>query len=186
MSKLILDLCGGTGSWSKPYREAGYEVLNITLPAYDVRSWYPEKHWDVRGILAAPPCTFFSFARTRAKTPRDFHGAMELVSACMRIIWFCRAQGTLKWWALENPTGYLRQFLGAPAMTFKPCEFGDPWGKRTDLWGYFKEPRKLRKPVEFEKGYHRASRWHDLPGDRVTRRSMTPAAFAYAFFEANP
>lgn len=26
MAKIILDLCGGTGSWSKPYRDAGYDV----------------------------------------------------------------------------------------------------------------------------------------------------------------
>lgn len=26
--KIILDLCGGTGSWSKPYKEAGYDVRN--------------------------------------------------------------------------------------------------------------------------------------------------------------
>ncbi len=26
MPKIILDLCGGTGAWSKPYREAGYDV----------------------------------------------------------------------------------------------------------------------------------------------------------------
>lgn len=32
MSKIILDLCGGTGSWSKPYRDAGYDVRVITLP----------------------------------------------------------------------------------------------------------------------------------------------------------
>lgn len=36
MSKLILDLCGGTGSWSKPYKEAGYDVRVITLPHYDL------------------------------------------------------------------------------------------------------------------------------------------------------
>lgn len=36
MSKLILDLCGGTGSWSKPYRDAGYDVRVITLPHYDL------------------------------------------------------------------------------------------------------------------------------------------------------
>lgn len=36
MGKLILDLCGGTGSWSKPYRNAGYEVKVITLPHYDL------------------------------------------------------------------------------------------------------------------------------------------------------
>lgn len=36
MSKIILDLCGGTGSWSKPYRDAGYDVRVITLPRYDL------------------------------------------------------------------------------------------------------------------------------------------------------
>ena len=30
--KIILDLCGGTGSWSRPYKEAGYDVRLITLP----------------------------------------------------------------------------------------------------------------------------------------------------------
>lgn len=30
--KIILDLCGGTGSWSKPYKDAGYDVRVITLP----------------------------------------------------------------------------------------------------------------------------------------------------------
>lgn len=29
MSKIILDLCGGTGSWSKPYRDAGYDVGRV-------------------------------------------------------------------------------------------------------------------------------------------------------------
>lgn len=36
MNKIILDLCGGTGSWSKPYKEAGYDVRVITLPEYDL------------------------------------------------------------------------------------------------------------------------------------------------------
>ena len=34
---VILDLCGGTGSWSAPYREAGYDVRVVTLPDMDVR-----------------------------------------------------------------------------------------------------------------------------------------------------
>lgn len=32
--KIILDLCGGTGSWSRPYKEAGYDVepkLNLYI-----------------------------------------------------------------------------------------------------------------------------------------------------------
>jgi len=31
MSKIILDLCGGTGAWSKDYEETGYIVINITF-----------------------------------------------------------------------------------------------------------------------------------------------------------
>lgn len=27
--KIILDLCGGTGAWSKPYKDAGYEMKEI-------------------------------------------------------------------------------------------------------------------------------------------------------------
>ena len=63
MSKIILDLCGGTGSWSKPYRDAGYDVRLVTLPDDDVRLYAPPK--DVWGILAAPPCTEFSRAQAR-------------------------------------------------------------------------------------------------------------------------
>ena len=43
MEKIILDLCGGTGAWSKPYREAGYDVRLITLPE-DVRVYIPPKN----------------------------------------------------------------------------------------------------------------------------------------------
>jgi len=39
--KIILDLCGGTGSWSKPYKDAGYDVRVITLPEYNVTDWWP-------------------------------------------------------------------------------------------------------------------------------------------------
>ena len=26
---LILDLCGGSGSWSQPYKDAGYDVIVV-------------------------------------------------------------------------------------------------------------------------------------------------------------
>lgn len=38
--KIILDLCGGTGSWSKPYKDAGYDVRVITLPKFDIGKFY--------------------------------------------------------------------------------------------------------------------------------------------------
>lgn len=51
--KIILDLCGGSGSWSRPYKQAGYDVRLITLPLYDVLLYEPPE--NVYGILAAPP-----------------------------------------------------------------------------------------------------------------------------------
>ena len=51
--KIILDLCGGTGSWSRPWQLNGYDVRIITLPAYDVLTYEPPD--NVWGILAAPP-----------------------------------------------------------------------------------------------------------------------------------
>lgn len=180
--KIILDLCGGTGAWSAPYREAGYDVRVITLPEQDVTDYIPPP--DVYGILAAPPCTMFSLARTRAKTPRDFIEGMTPVNACMRIVLQCQP----KFWALENPRGFLRKFLGAPALVFKPCEFGDPWAKSTDLWGHFNHPQKLKESVGVPKGGHRESKWHNRPGggNRTINRAITPPGFANAFFEANP
>ena len=91
--KVILDLCGGTGSWSRPYADAGYDVRVITLPRHDVRKWKTYRgeiysqvlNNEIYGILAAPPCTMFSFARTNAKTPRDLGEGMECVRACLEI-----------------------------------------------------------------------------------------------------
>ena len=185
--KIILDLCGGTGSWSKPYADAGYDVRVITLPDHDVLTYQPPA--NVYGILAAPPCTMFSLARTTAKTPRDFVGAMEVVRACLEIIWTARASGSLKFWALENPTAHLRQFLGKPPMTFQPFEFGDRYKKRTDLWGYYNEPRK--KPVVLTEQEIKNSRVNTRPLPKIPglsvadRRAITPQGFAQAFYKAN-
>lgn len=57
--KIILDLCGGSGSWSLPYKEAGYDVRNITLPDFDVLTYQPPAH--VYGVLAAPPAPSSQF-----------------------------------------------------------------------------------------------------------------------------
>jgi len=210
MRKIILDLCGGTGSWSKPYKEAGYDVRLITLPDNDVRTYKPPK--NVYGILAAPPCTMFSFCRTRAKTLRDLKKGMECVRACLNIIWSyieikqdtAKKTLPLKFWALENPNyGFLKNFLGKPAFIFDPWEFGDGYQKRTALWGYFNEPNKNPIPMTKEvkkslKGnkvmnttkfdYLKSKEIHPEAFGKLTRqerRSITPAGFAMAFFQAN-
>lgn len=190
MSKIILDLCGGTGAWSKPYVDKGYDVRNITLPDYDVRIYKPPKR--VYGILAAPPCTMFSLARTTATTPRDLKKGMELIIACLNIIWKCRYKNPLIFWCLENPMGYLRQFLGSPVFSFDPCDFGDNYTKRTDLWGYFNIPKMNPTPLlPFEKelcskNMRKLPSIRDITGGKQSaRRAITPSGFAKAFFEAN-
>lgn len=35
--KIILDLCGGTGSWSRPYREAGYDTPSAAIEKWNRR-----------------------------------------------------------------------------------------------------------------------------------------------------
>lgn len=194
-------MCGGTGSWSKPYKDAGYDVRIITLPKYDIRFW---KHIlakeKVYGIFAAPPCTMFSRARTTAKTPRDFEGAMEVVQACLQTIWETQYihRFYLKFWALENPAGHLQRFLGKPAFRFHPYDFGDRHSKQTFIWGMFNEPKK--NPVELTEKELLASRNNTrklppIPSDYLRdgimkpvqiRRSITPQGFADAFFKANP
>ncbi len=217
--KIILDLCGGTGAWSRPYVEAGYDVRVITLPDNDVRLWHNNKELvelletgKVYGILAAPPCTMFSFARTNAKKDRDLIEGMECVRACFNIIWHQQeiAQNTtlkttnLKFWALENPYfGLLKNFIGKPAFVFDPWEFGDGYQKRTALWGNFNEPKKNPIPlsdkmkklaktnsylhtIKFDylksKNIH-SEKFGELDGQ--ARRAITPAGFAKAFFKAN-
>lgn len=201
--KLILDLCGGTGSWSEPYRKAGYTVKLITLPEYDVRTSFIDVK-NVHGILAAPPCTMFSLARTTAKTPRNFQQGLSIVEACLRIVTRARLYGKLKWWAMENPVGYLRQFIGIPSFTFNPYDFGDPWTKPTDLWGYFRTPQFNYRRPEFNldqaavKLRSIAEKLNSDRGRSLTNRrpivklrtsdilAVTPPGFAYSFFKANP
>ena len=192
--KVILDLCGGTGAWSKPYQDNGYTIVNVSLPDDDVREYVPNEEilLSVYGILAAPPCTMFSLARTTAKTPRSFKQGMEIVIACLEIIWEIRYAHPLAFWCLENPMGYLRQFLGKPVFTFDPCDFGDSYTKKTDLWGYFNIPTK--KPIELtpmekylcSQNNRLLPVISDINGSKQSaRRAITPAGFAQAFYEAN-
>ena len=215
--KVILDLCGGTGAWSRPFKDAGYDVHVITLPRWDVtkielgshaikfvrqdvhyRDELTVMYKDVYGILAAPPCTEFSLAK--GGRPRNFEDGLKTVQACLNIIWACRLHGSIKFWALENPVGFLRQFLGKPHFTYQHWQFGDAQIKPTDIWGYFREPTPTvkTKPKGLTKRYAnnrtQVKNWNNakcpeeykgLGFDRAAIRAITPAGFANAFYKAN-
>src|SRR3990167_2351229 len=85
--KTILHLCADIGSDSQPYQDAGYNVI-LVGSKIGVENYHPPE--NVYGIIANPPCTHFSIARTTAKAPRDLREGMRLVKECLRIIWECQ------------------------------------------------------------------------------------------------
>ena len=109
------------------------------------------------------------------------------MDACLDII---ASYDDLAFWALENPIGRLRRLrwdrLGNPALIFNPCDYGDPYTKRTQLWGNFNRPKL--DPVEPQyktlKGGKRQA--FNYGWKSAEERSITPPGFARAFFEANP
>jgi len=191
--KIILDLCGGTGSWSAPYtQDGGYDVRII-----DTQEWDETKPstGDVRlfqlpltkrerphGILAAPPCTHFCVAGARwwkGKGDAALLEGLSVADACLRICVMLRPT----FWAIENPNGRLRRYWGRPKLSFDPCDYGDPYEKRTHLWGEFQIP--VQTPVTPVPASENPI--HMMPDSkgRSLRRSITPSGFARAFFSAN-
>ena len=184
MREIILDLCGGTGAWSRPYAEAGYDVRVIDIKTgQDVRKL---KHLGepVHGILAAPPCTHLSGSGARwwaEKGETALLDALSVVDACLRVVMFHKPE----WWALENPVGRISRYLGKPKLVFQPYEYGDPWVKKTCVWGEFNIPPKRPVPPDADPKV-REHIWRMPPSsDRPEKRSITPPGFARAFFEAN-
>jgi hypothetical protein len=192
--KIILHLCADIGSDSKPYLDAGYDVRMIGKNI-GVENYQPPP--NVYGIIANPPCTEFSFAKTNSKTPRDLEKGMLLVRHCLRIIWECQYQipyptakkTNLQFWMLENPFGFLRRFLGHPTLVYQPYEYGDNYKKKTCVWGFFNTPKK--NPVEctmpkFDK--LKSKEIHYIGNEHLTRqerRSISSPGFCNAFYKAN-
>jgi len=221
--KTILDLCGGTGAWSRSYSKAGYNVFIVDpqdiredtlagLIKMDVREFWKALYanqvlrvqrqeggvvqfykfgpGDIQGILCAPPCTHFAGSGAQYWKEKDADGRtqdhLSIVDACLNVVDFFKPV----WWVMENPVGRLgklRPELGKPKMYFQPYEYGDPWTKKTCLWGNFNGPEK--NPVE-PRRYTKQGSWTQRLGGKSMRtkrlRSITPQGFANAFFEANP
>jgi len=202
MGKTILQLCADTGSDTKPYRDAGYEVILVGKDV-GVENYHPPK--DVYGIIANPVCTEFSIARSGGKARLGEDG-LRLVKECQRIIAECDPN----FWVIENPaTGKLKDFLGAPVMTYEPWHFGSPWTKKTALWGKFNVPQRVYEKWEdvpkiaelptyqgrgkpsIAKMHHQHKRFirefDPFKTDNdMEFRSLCSQKFAEAFFKANP
>lgn len=202
--KTILHLCADTGSDTKPYRDAGY---NVILVGKDIGvENFSAKGMEVRGVIANPVCLEFSTARSGGKARNPEEG-MFLVRECQRII----AEANPSWWVIENPAkGVLKAFLGQPAYEYEPWWYGSPWTKKTALWGNFTIPPrtyfKWEDVPKLEGLYQRPGRGKPslafmhkshyfkipefavlpVPDSDMEFRSLCSQKFAQAFFKANP
>ncbi len=213
-SPIVLDLCGGTGAWSEPWRMAGYDVVvidpaardgrgNFLLHVEDFVASYRHSYSSfgpVVGVLAAPPCTEFASSGARwwhEKTIRDcglLARAILTVTAVEQVIAYARRAGSLEWWCIENPVGRIARCMewDKPKLIFNPCDYAgwarvpvtDSYTKKTCLWGDFELP-VVDPYVPFHpKGKSPIHQKGEGKG-RAKFRSITPEGFARAFFWAN-
>lgn len=137
----ILELCSGTGSIGKAFRELGWEVVSLDLmPDYnptiqaDLMTWnyraFPPGHFEV--CWASPPCVEYSIAKTTA--PRKLDQADALVARMKEIFDYFQP----RIWAFENPaTGLLKTrdvVAGIPYKVLTYCMYGFPYKKATAIW----------------------------------------------------
>lgn len=173
----ILSLYDRSGVWSAPYLQAGCRVIQVDLEfGIDVRTIKCGLE-NIYGIIAAPPCTDLCLSGARwwkQKGNKALFDSLALCDCVLRYVWLYNPV----FWCLENPIGRLSKYYGPPKMTFNPCAFGDPWTKKTCLWGKFKKPKiKLTDPIL-------GSKIRNMK--RGFERSITPSGFALAFFKTNP
>lgn len=215
--RLIISLYDYTGEWAKPYIDAGYPVMlwdkkiegdilesfSFLLNTIEHSGFYPY------GFLFAPPCDDFAVSGARWYAGKDSSLPLEndcwngveyskaLVLLCLHIIdLFPRVH----FWALENPVGRIETLIPElkpyRKLLFNPCDYGDPYTKKTILWGKFNNQLK-KTPVEpqfveYVKKDGSITRFAPQFGKTGGKsekiksiRSKTPKGFAQAFFEAN-
>ena len=139
---VLLELFSGTGSVGKAFRALGWEVFSVdndaaakpTLLANVLDLQLDSLPPRVNCIWASPPCTHYSRARTKAKTPRDLEGSDALVRKVLDIIDHYGAPD----WFIENPeSGLLKTrevVAGLPMRVVDYCKYGKPYRKRTSIW----------------------------------------------------
>lgn len=198
---LLISLFDRTGNQSRPYREAGWGVIQIDIQnGTDILKWnYRDLDltpFEKVGVIAAIPCTDYAVSGAKHFRQKDSDGRTDESQRLAD-----RTHEILLWanpffWQLENPKTRIHKINGwigqRPKFVFNPCDFAgyDPnpddsrYNKETWLFGKFNDPVKKRlEPLQIEN-----PGWKQLGGKSLktkNERSITPLGFAYAFYEAN-
>lgn len=201
--KTILSLFDFSGNWSRPYADAGANVVQLDLKhGVDIMdidcAWLSENVLEpfgtVDAILAAPPCTDFAVSGAKHWKKKANESVLpgfkqldiniELAKQVLRCIEYLQPD----WWAVEQPVGRLHKLLpefGKPWF-WQPWWYGDPWTKKTALYGNFNRNlvRNEVTPIR-----HKWGSWMMRLGGKSAKtkelRSTTPEGFCRAFYAAN-
>jgi hypothetical protein len=193
-SPLMLSCFDKSGIMAKPWAEAGYLCYcvdlqhpkgqtkegNIIKVGADMHTWIPPRG-KIMFAAFFPPCTHLAVSGAKWFKEKGLHllcDAIALFARCIDIT------DTLDCpWMIENPVSTISSYWRKPDYMFHPWHYGDPYTKKTCLWAGngFVMPEAI--PVFPTEG----SKMHRLPPsrDRSDQRSLTPAGFAQAVFNAH-
>lgn len=210
--KVIISLFDATGEISKPWKDAGYAVVQYDIklnrdlfkfpPIADIMD-LQQSGFEIVGVIAQPPCTCFTSSGARWWSERHdkadrnmvnkmfgpdaaelFSEPKEYTKALASLVDLVAQTAKPKFTMMENPVGRIAKEMGLPEATlkFEPHNFGDPYTKKTDLWGSFNVdlPTANVKPTD---GSLMHKLWSTAEKEEGAR-SVTPEGFAYAFFVA--
>lgn len=173
--KTILSLYDYSGNWSQPYRDNGYEVIQIDsrLNNTDARLLKYVENRQIYGILACPPCTYFSQARKKPNNSELIEG-LSTADLVFRMVQLYKP----KFWCIENPgKSRLWRYIGKPKQIVLLSWFGFTAKKPTGLYGSFNNvilPNNI--------GNINTNKFEDI---YRSERSTTPVEFAKYFFQVN-
>lgn len=206
MKPVLISLFDYTGNWSKPYKNAGWNVIKHDLKTGQCifEDTIPAAIADnlegrtVTGIIAANPCTDFAGSGARWWKEKDnmpapydgeipFDNRLDFFAGMVQATLFVVELLKPKFYCIENPVGRIHKVcpeIGKPKMYFQPWHYGDTYTKKTALYGNFNTSLPTNPVFPFE-----GSKMHSQYGGKSEKtkaaRSITPVGFSNAFYAAN-
>lgn len=178
----------------KPWADAGYTCYcvdlqhpagecrdgNIIKVGADMLDWLPPRQ-PIAFAAFFPPCTDVASSGARwfkDKGIGSLINALKLFEVSVKM-----AEWTGAPYIIENPVSTVSTYWRKPDYHFDPCDYGDPYTKKTCLWtgnDFVMPPKNRVEPTQGSKIYLMP----DSKG-RDNKRSETPAGFANAVFNSN-
>lgn len=194
MQKIMISCFDHSTNMAKPWADAGYLCYcvdlaspagehrdgNIIRVGADMCDWLPPRG-NIAFAAFFPPCTDVAVSGARWFKDKGLGAlinALQLFDVSVKL-----AEWTGAPYFIENPVSTVSTYWRKPDYSFDPCDYGDPYTKKTCLWtggGFIMPPFNRVEPTE-------GSKMHLLPPseDRAAIRSETPMGFANAVFAAN-